>query len=132
MEKKKANRTRNHHVTLRMNDDEYNDFRKKVSASGISQQSYILDAIRDGRIMSDKELLELKAISGDFDIYIRQIRGMANNINQMTHKLHIDNNTPEANELKRISSILIKYREEGEKIWQSIRYRLARRSLMEQ
>ena len=130
MEKKKANRTRSHHVTLRMTNEEYDDFKKKVNASGISQQDYILDAIRDGRIMSDKELLELKAISGDFDIYIRQIRGMANNINQITHVLHANGNTPSKEELNRILTTLIRYREEGEKVWQSIRFQIARQPHM--
>ncbi|MCR5777057.1 MAG: MobC family plasmid mobilization relaxosome protein [Lachnospiraceae bacterium] len=104
-----------------MDDKEYNDFKNKVADYGVSQQSYIMDSINKGKIKTYEEMRELKGISADFAIYVRQLRGLANNVNQMTHVLHTSGYVPEEAELKRTSATLMKYMQEGERIWQSIR-----------
>ncbi len=119
--KGKVNRTRPHQVIVRMNDSEFEDFKEKIKTSGISQQSYLLKSIKSGKISSSEEISELKGISGDFDIFIRQVRGLASNVNQMTRLAHVNRDIPEEAELKRISAILMRYWQEGERIWQSIR-----------
>ena len=47
---KKVKRRRNKAVTVRMNETEYADFQNKVKESGLSQQAYIISAVRGATI----------------------------------------------------------------------------------
>ena len=117
----KVNRKRNHAITVRMNDSEYADFRNKVAESGISQQAYVISAVRGATITPSNEILVLKDISKTFADLERQLRGLATNVNQMAHVANGYGIIPTENELKRLSIQLGNYRKESERVWQSIR-----------
>lgn len=117
----KINRRRNKAVTIRMNDTEYAELQRKVSESGLTQQAYIINAIRGGTITTADEIAVLKDISKSFADFQRQIRGLSTNVNQMAHIANAQGVLPAENDLRELSDQLMDYRKEGEKIWLSIR-----------
>ena len=117
----KVNRRRNRAVTIRMNETEYADFMNKVDESGLSQQSYFINAVRGAIITPSDEIAELKEISKTFADLERQLRGLATNVNQMAHVANGRGELPTENDLERLSDQLTGYRRESESLWQSIR-----------
>lgn len=53
-------RKRNKTMTIRLSDEEYTFLQKRLSQTGQTQQSYILNAIRGATITSLEEMKELK------------------------------------------------------------------------
>lgn len=117
----KINRRRNKAVTIRMNDTEYAELQRKVSESGLTQQAYIINAIRGGTITTADEIAVLKDISKSFADFQRQIRGLSTNVNQMAHIANAQGVLPAESDLRELSDQLMDYRKESEEIWLSIR-----------
>ena len=117
----KANRTRNRAITVRMSDTEYDSLRNKVSESGLSQQSYIINAALDSSVTSSDTIDVLKSISRTFAGVEQQLRGLGTNVNQMAHIANGTGMIPSARELEHISNQVTEYRKECNQIWQSIR-----------
>ena len=117
----KANRKRNKSVTIRMNETEYADFQSKVTESGLTQQAYVINAVRGATITPSEQIDVLKEISKTFADQERQFRGLATNVNQMAHVANGQGYVPSAQELENIAAQLGIYRKESEDIWQSIR-----------
>ena len=117
----KANRKRNKSVTIRMNETEYADFQSKVIESGLTQQAYVINAVRGATITPSDQIDVLKEISKTFADQERQFRGLATNVNQMAHVANGQGYVPSAQELENIAAQLGIYRKESEDIWQSIR-----------
>ena len=117
----KANRKRNKSVTIRMNDIEYADFQNKVTESGLTQQAFVINAVRGAIITPSDQIGVLKEISKTFADQERQFRGLATNVNQMAHVANGQGYVPSAQELENIAAQLGIYRKESEDIWQSIR-----------
>lgn len=117
----KTNRTRNRAVTVRMSDTEYDSLRNKVSESGLSQQSYIINAALDSSVTSSDTIDVLKSISRTFAGVEQQLRGLGTNVNQMAHIANGTGMIPSARELEHISNQVTEYRKECNQIWQSIR-----------
>lgn len=117
----KVNRRRNRAVTIRMNDTEYTDFMKRVDESGLSQQSYFINAVRGAVITPSDEIAALKEISKTFAGLEQQLRGLATNVNQMAHVANGRGELPTENDLDLLSDQLAGYRRESESLWQSIR-----------
>ena len=120
-ENRKANRTRNNTVTFRMNDAEYADFQHKVNASGLTQQSYIINSIRRAVIPSADEISVLRKMGNTLENYERQLRGMATNINQMAHVANGHGFIPEEAELENIADQITGFRKENNELWLSIK-----------
>lgn len=118
---RKAKRKRNKAVTVRMNDEEYADLQVKVDESGLTQQAYIISAVRGATIISSDEIAVLKDISKTFAELEKQLRGLATNVNQMAHVANGLGILPAENDLERLSVQLGNYRKDSEQIWQSIR-----------
>ncbi len=118
---RKVKRRRNKAVTVRMNESEYADFQDKVNESGLSQQAYIISAVRGASITPSDEIAVLKDISNTFANLERQLRGLATNVNQMAHIANGQGVIPTEEELERLSAQLGNYRKESEDVWQSIR-----------
>ena len=118
---RKVKRRRNKAVTVRMNESEYADFQDKVNESGLSQQAYIISAVRGATITPSDEITVLKDISNTFANLERQLRGLATNVNQMAHIANGQGAIPTEEELERLSAQLGNYRKESEDVWQSIR-----------
>ena len=117
----KAIRKRNRSVTIRMNETEYADFQSKVTESGLTQQAYVINAVRGATITPSDQIEVLKEISKTFADQERQFRGLATNVNQMAHVANGQGYVPSAQELENIAAQLGIYRKESEDIWQSIR-----------
>ncbi len=117
----KANRKRNKAITIRMTESEYSDLQAKVAESGLSQQAFIINAARGATITSSDEIAVLKDISMTFAEYVKQIRGIGTNLNQMAHVANGQGYLPSENILLDLSDQVGNMRKDGEYIWQSIR-----------
>lgn len=118
---RKVKRKRNRAVTVRMNEAEYADFQNKVEESGLSQQAFIISAVREATITPSDEITALKEISKIFADYVKQLRGMGTNLNQMAHVANGQGYLPGKESLLRLSDQVGNMRKEGEDVWQSIR-----------
>lgn len=114
-------RKRNKAITVRMTEQEYAALQKRVAESGRTQQSYIINAALTARISSAEEIATLKEISVSFGDLMRQLRGIATNINQLARAANGLGVLPTVRELSRIYEQIAKYRKESEEIWLSIR-----------
>lgn len=76
-------RKRNHRMTCRLNDDEYERVLIKISKSGLSKQEYILSSLLNKKI---NEKLDL-----DFYKLINEINHVGNNLNQISRVLNSKN-----------------------------------------
>ena len=129
---KKVKRRRNKAVTVRMNETEYADFQNKVDESGLSQQAYIISAVRGATITPSDEIAVLKEISKTFADFEKQVRGLGTNVNQMAHIANGQGYLPGEEALTRLSNQLCNMRKESEQIWQSIRSSINQQKATEQ
>jgi hypothetical protein len=118
---RKVKRKRNRAVTVRMNEAEYADFQNKVKESGLTQQTFIISAVRGATITPSDEIAVLKEISKTFADFEKQVRGLGINVNQMAHVANGQGYLPARETLSRLSDQLGAMRRESEVIWQSIR-----------
>ena len=117
----KVKRKRNNAITIRMNDSEYEDFQNRVDESGLTQQAYVINAVRGATITPSDEIAVLKDISKTFADFEKQVRGLGTNVNQMAHVANGQGQLPTENTLVLLSDQLTNMRKESEQIWQSIR-----------
>lgn len=129
---KKVKRRRNKAVTVRMSESEYADFLNKVKESGLSQQAYIISAVRGAIITPSDEIAVLKEISKTFADFEKQVRGLGTNVNQMAHVANGQGYLPGEEALTRLSDQLGNMRKESEGIWQSIRSSINQQKATEQ
>ena len=129
---KKVKRRRNKAVTVRMNETEYADFQNKVEESGLSQQAYIISAVRGATITPSDEIAVLKEISKTFADFEKQVRGLGTNVNQMAYIANGQGYLPVEEALARLSDQLGNMRKESEEIWQSIRSSINQQKATEQ
>lgn len=129
---KKVKRRRNKAVTVRMNETEYADFQNKVEESGLSQQAYIISAVRGATITPSDEIAVLKEISKTFADFEKQVRGLGTNVNQMAHVANGQGNLPGEETLTRLANQVGNMRKESEEIWQSIRSSIIQQKATEQ
>ena len=74
---------RNHEIKIRLNDYEYYDLQHKVAKTGLSREQYLRTLIREIKpsSMPSVELID----------YIKHLRYIGNNLNQLTIKAHQTN-----------------------------------------
>jgi len=118
---RKANRKRNIAITIRMTESEYADLQSRVTESGLSQQAFIINAVRGATITPSDGIAILKEISRTFSEYVKQLRGIGTNVNQMAHVANGQGYLPGETILLGLSDQVGSMREEGEDVWQSIR-----------
>lgn len=128
----KVKRKRNIAVTVRMNETEYADFQNKVEESGLTQQAYIISAVRGATITSSDEIAVLKDISKTFANFEKQVRGLGTNINQMAHVANGQGVLPTEKSLTVLSDQVSNMRKESESLWQSIRSSINQQKVTEQ
>ena len=129
---KKVNRRRNKAVTIRMSEDEYKTLQDKVDESGLSQQAYIISSIKGATITSSDEIAVQKDISKSFADLVKQLRGLATNVNQMAHVANGQGILPTTSELIKTSDEISQYRKECEELWLLIRSSINQQNRMEQ
>ena len=118
---RKVKRKRNKAVTIRMSEAEYKTLQDKVDESGLSQQAYIINAIKGATITSSDEIAVQKDISKSFADLVKQLRGLATNVNQMAHVANSSGMLPTTAELIKASDEISQYRKECEELWLLIR-----------
>lgn len=128
----KVKRKRNIAVTVRMNEAEYADFQNKVEESGLTQQAYIISAVRGATITPSDEIAVLKDISKTFADFEKQVRGLGTNINQMAHVANGQGILPTEKSLTVLSDQVSNMRKESEALWQSIRSSINQQKVTEQ
>jgi hypothetical protein len=119
--KNKVTRRRNKAVTIRMTPEEYSSLRNKVEESGLTQQAYIISAVKGATITPSDEIAIQKEMSKTFSDLVRQLRGLATNINQMAHVANGQGKLPILQELIKTSVEINDYRKECEELWLLIR-----------
>lgn len=125
-------RKRRNVITIRMDDGEYSLLRKKVRESGLSQQAFIISAISGAAIPSSEELEILKNANRNLADLVRQLRGLAANVNQIARTANGFSILPAVRELTQIRDEVMAFKEESEKIWQLIRLLISLGRPMEQ
>lgn len=128
----RVKRKRNKAVTVRMNESEYADFQNKVEESGLTQQAYIINAVRGATITPSDEIAVLKDISKTFADFENQVRGLGTNVNQMAHVANGQGILPTQDVMERLAIQLGNMRKESEEIWQSIRSSINQQKATEQ
>ena len=123
-------RKRNKAVTIRMTDEEYDLLCSKLEQTGVSQQAFVIGAIKGAAIIPSDQTAVLKEISSTFASLEQQLRGMATNINQMARIANSRNYAPGIRVLEKISWEINRYRKDSEEIWQSIRSSIAQQRAM--
>ena len=118
-------RKRNKAITIRMTEEEYALLCSKLKQTGVSQQAYIISAIKNVSVIPSDQLAVMKEISATFASLEQQLRGMATNINQMARIANSRNYAPGIRVLEKISREIAGYRKDSEEIWQSIRSLIA-------
>jgi len=125
-------RRRNKAITIRLTEEEYALLCSKLKQTGVSQQAYIISAIKDVSVIPSDQLAVMKEISTTFASLEQQLRGMATNINQMARIANSRNYAPGIRVLEKISREIAGYRKDSEEIWQSIRSLIAQQKAMGQ
>ena len=125
-------RRRNKAITIRLTEEEYALLCSKLKQTGVSQQAYIISAIKDVSVIPSDQLAVMKEISATFASLEQQLRGMATNINQMARIANSRNYAPGIRVLEKISREIAGYRKDSEEIWQSIRSLIAQQKAMGQ
>lgn len=121
MTDRKANRKRDKAVTIRMNKEEYSALQNRVEDSGLTQQAYIISAIKGATITPSDEIAVQKEISKSFAELVKQLRGLATNVNQMAHVANGQGILPTTETLIHTSAEIGDYRKECEELWLLIR-----------
>lgn len=129
---KKVKRKRNKAVTIRMSEEEYKTLQDKVDESGLSQQAYIINSIKGATITSSDQIAVQKDISKSFADLVKQLRGLATNVNQMAHIANGQGILPTTIELIKASDEISQYRKESEELWLLIRSLINQQNRTEQ
>jgi hypothetical protein len=114
-----------------MTKEEYKQFQKKLTESGQTQQSFLLNAIDGATIASREEVEQLKSINQNFAELVRQVKGLATNVNQMAYVANATGRTPIEKRLADIGMQVADFRKEVEIEWQLIRQSISRQRHME-
>lgn len=119
-------RKRDKSITVRMTKEEYNRLQEKLDQTGQTQQAFVVNAIDGAMITTPAMALELKKINVTMAELLKQLRGMATNINQLAYKANGYMELPTVAKLEQIDDEIGGFREEASSIWQLIRQFLSR------
>lgn len=125
-------RERKHQIKIYMNDEELKRFEDKRALSGQSKRAFILNAVDGATIATGEEVSQFMTISNQFADFLRQVKGIANNINQQARKANETGYIEALPELDEQLSEIATMRKEGESIWQSLRQLISRQNPMQQ
>lgn len=125
-------RTRYKAVTVRLNEYEWNSLNKRIEESGQNKQSYMINALLGAEIAPKEEINIWKDIAGQFAELIKQLRGIATNINQIAHKANATGELPLINALEEINEQVTEIRKAGDQIWLSLRQLIAKQKVMQE
>ena len=124
-------RKRNRTISIRVSDEEYASIQKKIEKSNQTQQAFILNAINGAKIFTARDTKQLQTISMQLADLIRQIKGIAVNINQMAYKANAYGELPTKLQLLVYEKNIEELRKEVDAIWRLIRQLISRQKLTE-
>lgn len=125
-------RTRYKAVTVRLTEYEWNSLEERIEESGQNKQSYMINALLGAEIAPKEEINIWKDIAGQFSELIKQLRGIATNINQIAHKANATGELPLINALEEINEQVAEIRKAGDQIWLSLRQLIAKQKVMQE
>ena len=125
-------RKRNRTISIRVSDQEYETIQKKLSETGLTQQAFILKAVEGATISTAEDTQQLKEINLKLADLLKQIKGIAVNINQMAYRATAYRELPTVQKLNEYQNENEKLRREAETIWQSIRQLISQQKHMGQ
>lgn len=114
-------RKRDKSITVRMTKEEYSRLQERLVQTGQTQQAFVVNAIDSAMITTPAMALELKKINVTMAELLKQLRGMATNINQLAHKANGYMELPTVEKLEQIDDEIGEFREEASSIWRLIR-----------
>lgn len=124
-------RKRTHQIKIWMNDEEYGLLLDKMQRSGQTRQNVMISALKDTTITTEEEIGELMNCNSLMADLLKQLRGMATNINQLAHMANATGQIASINELAKLNNQISDFRKEGESIWQLIRQSISQRKHMQ-
>lgn len=125
-------RTRYKAVTVRLNEYEWNSLEERIEESGQNKQSYMINALLGAEIAPKEKINTWKEIAGQFSELIKQLRGIATNINQIAYKANATGELPLINALEEINEQVAEIRKAGDQIWLSLRQLIAKQKVMQE
>ena len=125
-------RTRYKAVTVRLNEYEWNSLEERIEESGQNKQSYMINALLGAEIAPKEEINIWKDIAGQLSELVKQLRGIATNINQIAHKANATGELPLIKVLEEINEQVAEIRKAGDQIWLSLRQLIAKQKVMQE
>ena len=119
-------RKRNRTISIRVSEQEYESIQKKIQATKQTQQSFILNAIEGATILTAADSKLLKDINMQLSDLLKQIKGVAVNINQLAYKANAYGEIPTERQLREYSTQTETLRKEADTIWRLIRQLISR------
>ena len=119
-------RERNRTISIRVSEQEYEAIQKKIQESKQTQQSFILNAIEGVAILTAEDSNLLKDISMQLASLLKQIKGIAVNINQLAYKANAYGEIPTERQLREYGTQTDTLRREADTIWRLIRQSISR------
>lgn len=123
-------RKRNNVISIRCSDEELKEIQDNQIKSGQTMQSFVINSLMQCKISTSEEIKQVIEISSELSEYVKQLRGMATNINQMAKFANSCGSLPAEEVLRKMNDQVVVMRNEGEKIWQSIRQLIKRQKVM--
>lgn len=124
-------RRRNKVVSIRMTDNEYEMLHRKAAESGQTIQAFMINSIQDSTIASADLIRAIDNLNHTFADNVRQLKGLATNVNQMAHVANGQNLLPTVEKLDQVNDEIIRYRKESEALWHSLRSYRSRQKITE-
>ena len=115
-------RKRNNTVTVRVNDEELKVINERISLSGMTKQSYLINALMGAKTVSKEEVALWKDVNARIADIQLKLRGIGTNINQMAHRANAENILPLEQRIIEIGVTIETIRRECEEPWRSLRY----------
>ncbi len=119
-------------IYVRLSDEEYEMFSKKLKSSGLSMQAFVTQAILYGKITSSETVDVLKEKNNYLADIDKQLRGIGTNINQMSHVANTNGELPTNKTLLDVLEEVTKLRSEVSDEWQSTRQLISQQRVMQQ
>lgn len=125
-------RKRHKAVTVRLSEYEWNSLEERIEESGQNKQSYMINALLGAEIAPKEEINIWKDIAGQLSELVKQLRGIATNINQIAYKANATGELPLIKVLEEINEQVAEIRKAGDQIWLSLRQLIAKQKVMQE
>ncbi|MFI3214013.1 MAG: plasmid mobilization relaxosome protein MobC [Eubacteriales bacterium] len=125
-------RQRNKVITVRMNAEEHAFLQQNLKQTGQTQQSFMINAMKGVTIATVEDTRALKEVNRTLGELVKQVRGVATNINQMAYIANRTGNLPSSMEMQVIGTEIGEIKKECDWHWQLIRQLISQQRVMEQ